>query len=57
METGTMKPLDIKPTEIKCGEVFCEQCGDCIYCYGENECMVDGPYHWYTWPKEEGDDY
>lgn len=49
METGT----------IKCGDVFCELCGDCIYCHGDDTCYGDVSgdgepgYHWYTWPKEE----
>ncbi len=21
-----------------CGECFCEQCGDCLVCYGEDDC-------------------
>jgi len=29
-----------------CGEDFCEDCGDCLVCYGEDDCAVTGePHH------------
>lgn len=27
-----------------CGQVFCVYCGDCLYCYEEDECFR-GPWH------------
>lgn len=27
-----------------CGEHFCDNCGDCLVCYGDDECF-HGPYH------------
>jgi hypothetical protein len=27
------------------GEDFCEACGDCLYCYAEDECAVTGDHH------------
>lgn len=47
METGELK-------QIKCGEYFCELCGDCMYCNGADGCWGDvdvegNPgYHWYS---------
>lgn len=31
-----------------CGEDFCEECGDCLVCYGEDRCQVseDGKHSW-----------
>jgi hypothetical protein len=28
-----------------CGEAFCEECGDCLYCYGDDECFRGGGSH------------
>jgi hypothetical protein len=28
-----------------CGEDFCEDCGDCLVCYGEDDCTVTGEPH------------
>jgi len=29
----------------KCGEDFCDNCGDCLHCYGKDECL-DGSHRW-----------
>lgn len=30
-----------------CGEDYCERCGDCLACYGEDACFVaDDHEHW-----------
>ena len=29
----------------RCGEDFCEDCGDCLYCYWEDDCAVTGDPH------------
>ena len=34
----------------KCDE-FCEQCGDCLYCYGEDNCAFGGN-HSLAFPEE-----
>lgn len=39
----------------KCGEVYCEVCGDCIHCYGEFPCIDDGE-HSYVIPTEGDED-
>ena len=28
-----------------CGEDFCEDCGDCLVCYGEDDCAITGRSH------------
>lgn len=44
-----------KPTpEFKCGDKFCEDCGDCLYCYGGEPCYGDGKgEHGHAWPASE----
>lgn len=34
-----------------CGEVFCDRCGDCIECYGEDPCGSAGGDHSYNPPS------
>jgi len=30
-----------------CGEDFCDECGDCLYCYGDDECpSASGVHNW-----------
>lgn len=33
--------------EIKCGDYYCEYCGDCEYCFSEDECVCsnDGEHY------------
>lgn len=44
---------------IECGKVFCELCGDCIYCYGVDPCFGNmdeegnGGYHWYSLEEDD----
>lgn len=33
---------------IRCGEVYCDRCGDCIYCHGDDPCYDEGD-HSYSW--------
>jgi len=28
-----------------CGENFCDDCGDCLHCYGEDTCVISGLPH------------
>lgn len=39
---------------IYCGDVFCDACGDCIACYGDEYCMEssDGQ-HSYVDPDDD----
>ena len=32
----------------KCGEDMCDTCGDCLYCYGEDECYPEGGGHFWV---------
>jgi hypothetical protein len=36
---------------MQCGEVFCDRCGDCIRCYGDDPCYDEGD-HSYDYPEE-----
>lgn len=35
----------------KCGELFCDCCGDCAHCYGDETCYGNGDpgEHSFTW--------
>lgn len=35
--------------ELRCGDVYCDRCGDCIYCYGDDPCYDEGD-HLYELP-------
>lgn len=44
----------------KCGEDFCESCGDCLYCHGGDTCYCsaygeDGGFHsiWVIYKDDE----
>lgn len=38
----------------RCGEDFCELCGDCLWCYGGDPCALnDDMEHMYADPGEE----
>lgn len=41
--------------EPVCGEDFCDRCGDCLACYGEDECFSKKGHLWikYTLSVEE----
>lgn len=40
---------------IRCGEVYCDRCGDCIHCYGDDPCYDEGN-HSYAEPDDDGED-
>lgn len=41
----------------KCGEDFCDACGDCLACYGDDECMGTGKEHfWVQYEESEAGD-
>lgn len=31
------KDIEVTP-DCECGEDFCDQCGDCLYCFSEDGC-------------------
>ncbi len=40
--------------EYICGVHFCEICGDCMYCYGGDPCVLaDDGEHYYKDEKDE----
>jgi len=40
-----LEPVDLsKWLGPVCGETFCEQCGDCLACYGEDPCVNGGEH-------------
>jgi hypothetical protein len=32
--------------EPKCGEDFCDTCGDCLYCFSEDSCINKSTHQW-----------
>ena len=40
--------LRTEEAEPECGKDFCDNCGDCLYCYGDEECTCsnNGKHHW-----------
>ena len=41
-----LKVIDDKP---KCGIDFCDECGDCLHCYGGEQCPYsDDGYHFWV---------
>ena len=43
-----MKLIRTEARDPECGEDFCDQCGDCLACYGSDPCIPndDGPHFW-----------
>ena len=46
------KLLREEEAEPICGGDFCDSCGDCLVCYGEEEYSEGG---WYFWVVYEGE--
>jgi hypothetical protein len=44
--------------EPVCGEDFCDRCGDCLHCYGGEDCFYGGPdngaHVWTEYETEDG---
>lgn len=40
--------------EPECGKDFCDSCGDCLHCYGDDDCFVtnDRLHRWITYEDE-----
>lgn len=36
----------------KCGEDFCDSCGDCLHCYGDDWCP-DGSHRWVVYGTDK----
>jgi hypothetical protein len=41
--------------EPECGEDFCDSCGDCLHCYGGDECLENegGEHLWVEYIERE----
>ncbi len=37
---------------MNCGDVFCDRCGDCIYCYGDDPCYDEGDHSYEALEKD-----
>lgn len=44
-ETGTILLRVTEGTPV-CGVDFCDECGDCLACYGDMPCRDGGEHHW-----------
>ena len=40
------KVLESEIAEPVCGEDFCDTCGDCLACYGDDLCTEDDFHFW-----------
>jgi len=49
----TDEVVDVVETNPVCGKDFCDRCGDCFYCYGEDPCIEDGEYYWVEYKEKE----
>lgn len=47
------KLLRVEDAEPKCGEAFCDRCGDCLHCYPD-DCYLDenGEHFWVEYEDE-----
>lgn len=36
-----------------CGVHFCDTCGDCLACYGDEDSCLDGQYHYFVIDEED----
>ena len=50
--------IRVENGEPRCGVDFCDTCGDCLYCYGEDRCYLnaDGEHMW-VMTEEQFDKY
>ncbi len=40
----------------KCNKDFCDACGECLVCYGEDPCWPDGEHYWVVDSEEVYDE-
>jgi hypothetical protein len=44
-------PVAVEDAEPECGEDFCDQCGDCLHCFGGDPCFdgnTTSPSHYWV---------
>jgi len=61
MEIAPDKYIGLAAGTPLCGEDFCDECGDCLQCYGDDPCF-GGVHSWiiadfYLWPQKEQWEY
>lgn len=51
-DTDTGKLLRVEKIEPRCGHDFCNLCGECLYCFGDEPCYGNTedtpPMHYYS---------
>lgn len=55
-EAGTIKFGELDDVEPICGEHFCDECGDCLHCYGGDPCYPGhdaGSHRWVVYGLAE----
>lgn len=48
----TDEVINVVEANPVCMEDFCEICGDCLHCYGEDPCTQDGGHYWVKYEEE-----
>ena len=50
----TLQFIREEEREPQCGEDFCDSCGDCLDCYGDDLCpgTEDGEHRWVIYEQE-----
>lgn len=46
--------LRSEEAEPLCSHDFCDACGDCLACYGNDECRTRGTHRWIVYADEAG---
>ena len=52
--TGTRQIRMVDDTP-ECGEDFCDSCGDCLSCYGDDDCRDGGTHFWVEYGDKSDD--
>ena len=47
-----MTELRIEERDPVCGVDFCDECGDCLVCYGSDPCWHGGEHFWVEYEGE-----
>ena len=51
--------LRVEEATPRCGEDFCDRCGDCLECCEDDPCIVGGPgdgeHYWVVYEDEKDD--
>lgn len=53
LDKKTYEIIDVIEAEPECGIDFCDSCGDCLHCFGEDECFenTSGIHRWVKYIK------